>query len=123
MIQCHSTTRTPVAFANLGLISKLGTSYSSRPRRISLYGGYRHESFHAEMCHRQLLFQQSAGCGHLTKVGEINVDCRYPKCFISSIHPRFCRQNAPCSCRRYYSNPVRKITAIVPGRCSGCMEC
>ncbi len=69
--------------------------------------------FNAKMCHRQLLFQQSAGCGHLTKVGEINVDCRYPKCFISSIHSRFCGQNAPCSCRRYYSNPVRKITAIV----------
>ncbi|KAK0464258.1 uncharacterized protein EV420DRAFT_1034702 [Desarmillaria tabescens] len=75
------------------------------------------------MCHRQLLFQQSAGCGHLTKVGEIAVDCRYPKCFVSSIHPSFCGKNAPCSCRRYYSNPVRKITAIVPGRCSGCMEC
>ncbi|KAK0219955.1 hypothetical protein IW262DRAFT_1381457 [Armillaria fumosa] len=66
------------------------------------------------MCHRQLLFQQSQQCTHLTKTGEIAVDCRYPKCFNSSIHPPRCgTSKAPCSCRRYFDNPVRKITAVV----------
>ncbi|PBK94962.1 hypothetical protein ARMGADRAFT_72830 [Armillaria gallica] len=76
------------------------------------------------MCHRQLLFQQSQDCAHLTKTGEIAVDCRYPKCFNSSIHPPRCgTSKAPCSCRRYFDNPVRKITAVVPGRCNACRGC
>ncbi|TBU32465.1 hypothetical protein BD311DRAFT_654992 [Dichomitus squalens] len=58
------------------------------------------------MCHRQLRLWKAKQCGHLTFIGETNIDCRSRDCYNSSAHPRDC--GAPgtgtaCRCRRYYT--------------------
>lgn len=63
-----------------------------------------------KMCHRQLKFIRSTGCGHLTFTGEVNIDCRSRHCYISSSHPANCGSHAPCRCRRYYGQPQRIVT-------------
>lgn len=64
-----------------------------------------------QMCHRQLRFVKSTGCGHLTFTGETNIDCRSRHCYISSSHPSSCGSSqAPCHCRRYYGQPQRVVT-------------
>ncbi|KAJ7273710.1 hypothetical protein B0H12DRAFT_507490 [Mycena haematopus] len=62
------------------------------------------------MCHRQLFFTKALRCGHSTYSSEIMVDCQSRYCRLSSAHPRNCPR---CTCRRYYGQPERLVSAEV----------
>ncbi|KAI0062391.1 hypothetical protein BV25DRAFT_683804 [Artomyces pyxidatus] len=74
-------------------------------------------TFPSSMCHRQLRFLSSTLCGHLIFSGETNIDCNDSHCHISRAHPADCgeppRFQAPCTCRRYYTQPERLVTGQV----------
>ncbi|KAI0320108.1 hypothetical protein OF83DRAFT_1106632, partial [Amylostereum chailletii] len=69
------------------------------------------------MCHRQLRFSKSTTCGHLIFTGQSDIDCNQSDCYHSVAHSPSCR---PCTCRRFYTQPERTVTAEVPERCSLC---
>ncbi|KAK0459723.1 uncharacterized protein EV420DRAFT_285951 [Desarmillaria tabescens] len=66
------------------------------------------------MCYRELLFKRSVECDHLTKTGQNIIDCQSSRCYLSNAHPSNCgSHHRPCSCRRYYGQPIRRVTAEV----------
>ncbi|PBK96852.1 hypothetical protein ARMGADRAFT_715460 [Armillaria gallica] len=70
------------------------------------------------MCYRELLFKRSVECEHLTKTGQNIIDCRSSRCYLSAAHPSNCGSHQrPCSCRRYYGQPIRRVTAEANVRC------
>ncbi|KJA27220.1 hypothetical protein HYPSUDRAFT_35828 [Hypholoma sublateritium FD-334 SS-4] len=71
------------------------------------------------MCHRQLRFVKSTGCGHLTLTGEVVIDCGAQNCQISVSHPSNCTSS---ECHRYYERPERLTTHQVPGKCNQCSQ-
>ncbi|KAJ3559399.1 hypothetical protein NM688_g366 [Phlebia brevispora] len=62
-----------------------------------------------QMCHRQLRFNKSVDCGHVTLTSDTNIDCRDRHCYNSRAHPADCGANgkSPCVCRRYFTQPDR----------------
>ena len=57
------------------------------------------------MCHRQLRYDKYTECGHSVFMGELNVDCRSPTCYVSRMHPPDCGLDGrpKCVCRRFYT--------------------
>jgi len=68
---------------------------------------YENNLIPTDMCHRQLRFIKSTGCGHLTRNGETTVDCQDRTCHLSRAHGTKC---VTPHCRRYYEQPERIIS-------------
>lgn len=86
----------------------------------ALFLSYLRRRNKTNMCHRQLRFVKTTPCGHLTFIGDTNVDCGSSDCYNSTNHPSTCGTRAQCRCRRYFDKPERIITGETQGPCSQC---